>query len=295
MGCATSKPETKDDENTGKPNNVLCSDNSTAAAGVEEENQLYSSQQPAQTFRWSGSSLRGRQPTVPEEGPTEHGTEEHLNSKDEPSDREDEDVVSIEALLAGTKKTNRPYNLSQARAARRSTDSEMVEQLDVFNYTEIKSPTSGAGSRPQMKFQVDGVHSQYEVGKSTSMEQLLKASRRAATYHGAGAAGGQLPIDEEREGRRRSHLEKVKQEMLIERNEDGELQYNFNATHQALQGLQWATYFSQEGGDQAAPAESPVVEEPGGGPKSLEQLLAEQSGAGQGGGQAAARRASALA
>jgi hypothetical protein len=70
-----------------------------------------------------------------------------------------------------------------------------VEQLDIIQYTGIKTAGKDVVSElnPNVRFEVDGIRSTYDVGNNASMDAMLKASRRAATYHGTGSGPGQAP------------------------------------------------------------------------------------------------------
>lgn len=74
----------------------------------------------------------------------------------------------------------------------------MVEKLDVFDYTGVaeSGDTIKDSIVPSLRFEVDGIRSAYGMNNKTSMEVMLKASKRAATYHGSGAPGGPLSAEE---------------------------------------------------------------------------------------------------
>eukprot|EP00951_Prasinocladus_malaysianus_P034478 scaffold348331_cov45-Prasinocladus_malaysianus.AAC.2 len=166
--------------------------------------------------------------------------------------------------------------LLQSRAARRSTDSELVENLDLFNYTGVKSKReNGPDGSARMSFEVDGVVTTYEAGgkKGLSMGGMIKSARRAATYHGPGAGAvptsGPLAMPahaaiDDANMRRRSYLEKIQMPMLIESDSEGNAKYNFNDTHDATAQLQWKEYFEQEG-DNAPTKSSESAATPGSG------------------------------
>mmetsp|Transcript_43813 Transcript_43813/g.111962 ORF Transcript_43813/g.111962 Transcript_43813/m.111962 type:complete len:261 (+) Transcript_43813:357-1139(+) len=186
-------------------------------------------------------------------------------------------TFSVEELLSGARV---PSMQPQKRSARRSTDSEFVENLDVFNYTDVHTELPGKKKPPstaKLTFETDGVNASFEVGKATSMDKLLRGAR-AATYSGP-MSGDALASAEELADRRRSYLEKITLPMLVESDGEGNTQYDFQATHNVTNNLQWNEYFKQEGSNaprQVAPAPTPSPSaQPSdiGGVLSLEQLL----------------------
>eukprot|EP00192_Tetraselmis_astigmatica_P014325 CAMPEP_0117662960 /NCGR_PEP_ID=MMETSP0804-20121206/8329_1 /TAXON_ID=1074897 /ORGANISM="Tetraselmis astigmatica, Strain CCMP880" /LENGTH=311 /DNA_ID=CAMNT_0005469889 /DNA_START=473 /DNA_END=1409 /DNA_ORIENTATION=- len=310
MGCATSQPEVKDDRAAKQhrqrppPQSIPASQPAAATvptapasvpsigpAEAQEPNPTTQPPPPAAAVA-AAANLPGSSadPTVPGPEPAMNGNGTGEN---------DEGALSIEALLA------EPEVAPTKRATRRSTDSVMVENIDVFNYTSLtsKSMTNTRNQAPNLRFEVDGIRTAYDVGKSTSMDTLLKASRRAATYHGAGA-GGQGPLSvEELNECRRSYLEKIQMPLLVEEpsKEGGTALYQFDATHEALKGLDWNTYFKQEGDNPPAPQSvtAPVMavvdsEGGSGGVLSIEQLLADPSASSDEARRSSGRRASAV-
>uniref|UniRef100_A0A7S1WZL7 Uncharacterized protein n=1 Tax=Tetraselmis chuii TaxID=63592 RepID=A0A7S1WZL7_9CHLO len=246
MGCANSQPETQEERHSGHGGRSGGSHGHLHNEG-EVKNPVFTNQ-PARTE--GNVEMAG--------GDTNGG----------------DAAYSIEDLLSGTRV---PSMQPQKRSARRSTDSEYVENLDVFNYTNaVKDGPGGTKAQniAKMTFETDGVAASFEVGQATRMDKLLRGAR-AATYSGPMSGGQGIASIEELADRRRSNLEKITLPMLVETDAEGNAQYDFQATHSVAQKLEWREYFSQEGaaptGRRQSATDQPVDD--GSGIQTLEMLL----------------------